>query len=202
MSGFNLDELLPERGFNVARALVGTESTCVTATEVELMLMPGMYMRTLVVVEYDELPSAGDDVRDIIERFRPIGLEGIDKRLIWDQEGLHMNEQAIKELPAADHGEAWLLVQFGADTIEECEAAGRSVRRLAHERPRLRPRPDLDRPQQAGGRQQRRDLEDPRGRPGSDRVPARRQGPLAGLGGLRGAAGQDRPLPARPARAL
>src|SRR4051794_31206091 len=43
VSGFNLDELLPERGFNVARALVGTESTCVTATEVELLLMPGLY---------------------------------------------------------------------------------------------------------------------------------------------------------------
>jgi FAD/FMN-containing dehydrogenase/Fe-S oxidoreductase len=122
VSGFNLDELLPERGFNVARALVGTESTCATATGIELMLMPGMYMRTLVIVEYDDLPTAGDDIRDIIERFKPIGLEGIDKRLIWDQEQLHMNAAAIQELPAADHGEAWLLVQFGADTIEECKA--------------------------------------------------------------------------------
>ncbi|MDB5758968.1 MAG: hypothetical protein JWM30_2257, partial [Burkholderia sp.] len=29
VSGFNLDELLPENGFNVARALVGSEGTCV-----------------------------------------------------------------------------------------------------------------------------------------------------------------------------
>ncbi|HLI56109.1 MAG TPA: FAD-binding oxidoreductase, partial [Actinomycetota bacterium] len=29
VSGYNLDELLPENGFNVARALVGTEGTCV-----------------------------------------------------------------------------------------------------------------------------------------------------------------------------
>src|SRR6266478_8668536 len=28
VSGYNLDELLPERGFHVARALVGTEGTC------------------------------------------------------------------------------------------------------------------------------------------------------------------------------
>ena len=40
-----LDELLPERGFNVARALVGTESTCVTVTEVEIELMDGMYIQ-------------------------------------------------------------------------------------------------------------------------------------------------------------
>ena len=121
VSGFNLDELLPERGFNVARALVGTESTCATTTEVELMLMPGMYMRTLVIVEYEHLPRAGEDIREIVERFKPIGLEGIDKRLIWDQRQQGKNIDAIEELPEADHGEAWLLVQFGADTAEDSE---------------------------------------------------------------------------------
>ena len=29
VSGYNLEQLLPENGFNVARALVGTEGTCV-----------------------------------------------------------------------------------------------------------------------------------------------------------------------------
>ena len=33
VSGYNLDQLLPENGFNVARALVGTEGTCVTVLE-------------------------------------------------------------------------------------------------------------------------------------------------------------------------
>jgi FAD/FMN-containing dehydrogenase/Fe-S oxidoreductase len=122
VSGFNLDELLPERGFNVARALVGTESTCVTVTEAELMLMDGMFMRELVIVEYEDLPTCGDDVRDIVERFRPIGLEGLDKRLIADQRRLGMNPDAIAELPEADHGEAWLLVQFGADSADGCHA--------------------------------------------------------------------------------
>jgi FAD/FMN-containing dehydrogenase/Fe-S oxidoreductase len=119
VSGFNLDELLPERGFNVARALVGTESTCVTVTEVEIELMDGMYMRTLVVVEYEDLPACGDDVAEIVERFKPIGLEGLDKELVQEQRSQHMHLEAIEELPEADHGEAWLLVQFGADTAEE-----------------------------------------------------------------------------------
>src|SRR4051812_7116184 len=79
VSGFNLDELLPERGFNVARALVGTESTCVTFTEVEIKLMPALLMRTLVIVEYDDLIAAADDVAEIVDRFRPIGLEGLDR---------------------------------------------------------------------------------------------------------------------------
>ena len=37
VSGYNLDELLPEKGFNVARALVGTESTCVTVLQSTLL---------------------------------------------------------------------------------------------------------------------------------------------------------------------
>jgi FAD/FMN-containing dehydrogenase len=41
VSGYeNLDELLPERGFNVARALVGTEGTCVTVLQAKLKLVP------------------------------------------------------------------------------------------------------------------------------------------------------------------
>ena len=55
VSGYNLDELLPERGFNVARALVGTESTCVTVLQAVLMLTPALLQRTLVVVGYPVL---------------------------------------------------------------------------------------------------------------------------------------------------
>jgi Fe-S oxidoreductase len=94
----------------------------VTATEVEIELMDGMYMRTLVVVEYEDLPTCGDDVEEIVERFKPIGLEGLDKQLIEDQRRQHMHLDAIEELPEADHGEAWLMVQFGADTAEESKA--------------------------------------------------------------------------------
>ena len=57
VSGYNLDELLPERGFNVARALVGTESTCATTLQVKLKLTPALLERTLVVVEYDDDPG-------------------------------------------------------------------------------------------------------------------------------------------------
>src|SRR5690242_11361512 len=39
VSGYNLDELLPEKGFHLARALVGTESTCVTFLEIVAQLV-------------------------------------------------------------------------------------------------------------------------------------------------------------------
>jgi FAD/FMN-containing dehydrogenase/Fe-S oxidoreductase len=119
VSGYNLDELLPERGFNVARALVGTEGTCVTATQVKFKLTPALLQRTLVVVEYDELPDAAQHVQEIME-WRPIGLEALDHLLIEDQleKGEHVSD--IEELPRRDRPDAaWLLVQFGSDSTEE-----------------------------------------------------------------------------------
>ena len=125
VSGFNLDELLPEKGFNVARALVGTESTCVTVLQARLKLCPGLFERTLVTVAYDTVGDAGDDVPRIMDRFRPIGLEGVDRRLIDDQQELGMNTSDLTELPRYTSAGAWLLVQFGADTAEE---SGRQAR--------------------------------------------------------------------------
>ena len=47
VSGYNLDELLPENGFNVARALVGSEGTCVTVLEATLDLVHSPPKRAL-----------------------------------------------------------------------------------------------------------------------------------------------------------
>ena len=101
VSGYNLDELLPERGFNVARALVGTESTCVTVLQAKFKLTPALLHRTLVVVEYDELPDAAEHCMEIIEHWQPIGLEALDHRLIENQSGLGMHVSDLKELPQA-----------------------------------------------------------------------------------------------------
>jgi FAD/FMN-containing dehydrogenase/Fe-S oxidoreductase len=120
VSGYNLDELLPEKGFNVARALVGTEGTCATFLRATLLLTPALLERILVVVAYPDIGDAGDDVPEILERFRPIGLEGIDHILIEDQRDLDMNVEDIHELP--QDGRAWLLVQFGTDEREQTEA--------------------------------------------------------------------------------
>ena len=57
------DELLPERGFNVARALVGSEATCVTILHAELMLIAGYSKNTprlglkTYLPDYDDLKA-------------------------------------------------------------------------------------------------------------------------------------------------
>ena len=118
VSGYNLDELLPERGFNVARALVGTESTCATVLRARLKLTPALLERTLVVVEYDTLVEAAAHIEEIL-RWKPIGLEALDHTLVEDQQAEHMHLEGLKQLPRRGGKHAWLLVQFGSDDAEE-----------------------------------------------------------------------------------
>ncbi len=70
VSGYNLDDLLPENGFDVARALVGTESTCVVILEATLRLVYSPPGRSLLVLGYPDVYSAGDHVPDIL-KFSP-----------------------------------------------------------------------------------------------------------------------------------
>jgi FAD/FMN-containing dehydrogenase/Fe-S oxidoreductase len=156
VSGYNLDELLPERGFNVARALVGTESTCVTVTQVKFKLTPALLHRTLVVVQYDELPDAAEHCEEIIERFKPIGLEGLDHELIRDQSELGKNISDIEELPRREAPDsAWLLVQFGAEEPGQSEeTASRFQAWLTGEKGYAEDRILVMRSEQEGGQSQ------------------------------------------------
>ena len=88
------------------------------------MLIPALHERVTVVVHYEDIAAAAGQVTEIIDRFRPIGLEAIDQQLIEDQRLRHQNTGAIAELPRPGYG-AWLLVQFGADQAEAAAEAGR-----------------------------------------------------------------------------
>jgi len=123
VSGYNLDDLLPERGFNLARALVGTESTCVTILQAELILIDNPRVRSLLVLGYPDVYAAGDHVPDLLA-FRPIGLEGIDDRLIEDMKKTRIHPENIELLP---EGKGWLLVEFGGDSKAESDARAREA---------------------------------------------------------------------------
>src|SRR5438874_767311 len=64
VSGYNLDQLIPgEDGrFNVARALVGSESTLVTILEAKVRLMFSYPKRVLLVLGYPSVYESGDHV--------------------------------------------------------------------------------------------------------------------------------------------
>lgn len=123
VSGYNLDELLPERGFHVARALVGSEGTCVTVLEATTRLVPSPPCRVLLVLGYPDVYTAADHVPQVLDA-KPIGLEGIDDRLVDDMErkGLHVANTTL--LP---EGGGWLLVEFGGDTVVQAEDAAHKL---------------------------------------------------------------------------
>jgi len=123
VSGYNLDELLPENGFQVARALVGTEGTCVTFLEIVANLVHNPPHRALLVLGYRDIFEAGDHIPQIVAR-KPIGCEGIDDRLTEYMRRKHLDVQDLALLP---EGKAWVMVEFGGGTREEAEEQARRL---------------------------------------------------------------------------
>jgi FAD/FMN-containing dehydrogenase/Fe-S oxidoreductase len=125
VSGYeNLDDLLPEKGFNVARALVGTEGTCVTVLRATLNLVPSPPHRVLAIIGFDDVYAAADAVPEAL-RFGPIGLEGIDEMLVEFVMKKHLHPDDLKLLPA---GKGWLVAEFGADSLDAAsEKAGELI---------------------------------------------------------------------------
>ncbi len=96
VSGYNLDDLLPENEFNVAKALIGSESTCVVILEAKLKLVPWPKKQSLLVLGYQDIFCAADHVIEIMKT-GPIGLEGIDNELIsyMEKKGMHTQGYSI-----------------------------------------------------------------------------------------------------------
>jgi Fe-S oxidoreductase/FAD/FMN-containing dehydrogenase len=127
VSGYNLDSLLPENGFHVARALVGSEGTCVTVLAAELELKPSPPHRRLVVAAFPDAFIAADHVPPILEH-RPIGLEGFDSTLTGYMQRKNL---ATDDLPLLPEGGGFLLVEFGAWTSEDADQQAADFARAA-----------------------------------------------------------------------
>jgi FAD/FMN-containing dehydrogenase/Fe-S oxidoreductase len=118
VSGYNLPALLPENGFDLAKALVGSEGTCVVVLEAKLRLLPSPKVRSLLVLGYPSVYEAGDHVTEVMEA-GPIALEGMDDRLVADMKRTHLHPKDIGLLP---EGAGWLLVEFGGGDKREADA--------------------------------------------------------------------------------
>jgi FAD/FMN-containing dehydrogenase/Fe-S oxidoreductase len=123
VSGYNLNYLLPENGFHVARALVGSEGTCVTVLEATCRLVESPPERVLLVVAYPDIYQCADHVPEIMEH-KPIGLEGFDDLLVGYTRAKGINSEGLALLP---EGGGWLMVEFGASTAREAESQARGL---------------------------------------------------------------------------
>jgi FAD/FMN-containing dehydrogenase/Fe-S oxidoreductase len=123
VSGYRLEFLLPENGFHVARALVGTESTCVTVLRATVNLVPDP-AKTLVILGFDDLATAADAVPDVIAQ-GPVACEAMDHMMVESMKRKNFKVEDIKDLP---EGRAWLLVQIGGKDKDDAEANARRIR--------------------------------------------------------------------------
>ncbi len=117
VSGYNLDSLLPECGFDLAKALVGSESTLVTVLRAELRLVPRLDVTALAVLSYPDIATAADDVPRIL-RTEPVAVEGIDRLLVNYERSKHLNPQALRFFP---QGHGHMLVQYAASSVDEVQ---------------------------------------------------------------------------------
>ncbi|MGN6782471.1 MAG: FAD-binding and (Fe-S)-binding domain-containing protein [Marmoricola sp.] len=123
VSGYSLDALLPDGDFDLARFLVGSEGTLVTVLQAELDLVEVLPARTLVVIGYDDVAAAADDVPRILP-FEPIALEGFDDLLVHDEQIEQLNATGLEELP---EGSGFLMAQFGAAEQDDADARARAL---------------------------------------------------------------------------
>lgn len=119
VSGYSLEHLLPEQGFDVASFFAGTEGTLGIITKATVRLVRDAPLKTTVALGYPTMAD-GADAMDRILPFRPTACEGMDRRLsnvVAERIGAH----AVPPLPA---GDAWLFIELvGDDDVEIAERA-------------------------------------------------------------------------------
>ncbi|MEJ5944148.1 FAD-binding and (Fe-S)-binding domain-containing protein [Pseudokineococcus basanitobsidens] len=109
VSGYALEHLLPEKGFDAARLLVGSEGTLALVTSAELRLVRSPERTVLVVLGYRDMVEAAEAVPALL-RHHPVACEGLDRRIV------DAVEQRLRApVPALPTGGGWLLVELGTD---------------------------------------------------------------------------------------
>jgi FAD/FMN-containing dehydrogenase/Fe-S oxidoreductase len=122
VSGYALEHLLPERGGDLARALVGSEGTLALTLGATVRLVAEPAVRALVVLGYPSMAEAADVTPGLLG-YSPTAVEGLDSRIV----------QRLRDVPAAvvpdlPRGTGWLIVELtGDDAAEVADRAARMV---------------------------------------------------------------------------
>ncbi len=122
VSGYSLEQLLPENGGNLARFLVGTEGTLGVMLGATVRLVASPPAVALTVLGYPDMPSAADAVPALLPH-RPVAIEGMDARLVDV-----VRRRSSLTVPALPRGDGWLFVETsGASEAEAIAAAEKLV---------------------------------------------------------------------------
>ena len=127
VSGYSLEHLLPESGFDVATFMAGTEGTLATLTSATVRLVEDPAHRLMLVLGYG-VDGRGGRRRAGAARFGPTACEGLDSRIV---NVVRAHGGTVPDLP---RGQGWLFVEISgadaaeiADTVDKAAAASSAI---------------------------------------------------------------------------
>ncbi|GAA2007339.1 FAD-binding and (Fe-S)-binding domain-containing protein [Brevibacterium samyangense] len=122
VSGYGLENLLPENGFDVRRAFAGTEGTWGVVLRAKMRLVEDPAFVTTVVLGYPDMPAAADDV-PVLRNFPVTACEGMERRML-DRLIAQKGPGAVPALPA---GGGWMIVELAGDDPEALAAQAQEL---------------------------------------------------------------------------
>jgi FAD/FMN-containing dehydrogenase/Fe-S oxidoreductase len=122
VSGYALEHLLPEHGFDVRRALVGSEGTLAVVTSATVALVGEPAHRALAVLGYPDMATAADAAPEVLH-WHPAACEGLDSRMI----DVVRSRKGASRVPDLPRGSAWLFVELTGDTAAEADSAAKEL---------------------------------------------------------------------------
>jgi FAD/FMN-containing dehydrogenase/Fe-S oxidoreductase len=129
ISGYNLDELLPENGFNLAGLLTGSEGTLAMTLEATLRLNRLPPHRAIALLAFDDVPEALDAVAELVDRHGPSALELLDRTLIERAGALPHFRAAIRHFDRKAGGT--LLLEVAGEEMGEVRERLKAVERTS-----------------------------------------------------------------------
>ncbi|MGV8846200.1 FAD-binding and (Fe-S)-binding domain-containing protein [Tessaracoccus sp.] len=124
VSGYSLEHLLPEKGFDLPKFFAGTEGTLGIILSATVRLAPDAPERVMVALGYPSMAEAADDIVHLLP-FNPIACEGLDRRIV-DVVIATRGQDAVGTLPA---GDGWMFIELAGD--DPAEVQGRADALLA-----------------------------------------------------------------------
>nr|WP_246199332.1 FAD-binding and (Fe-S)-binding domain-containing protein [Actinomadura syzygii] len=122
VSGYSLEHLLPENGFDVARALTGSEGTLALTLAARIRMVREPACRVLVVLGYGSMAEAADAVPAILPH-GPVACEGLDARIT----GVVAERRGPGAVPPLPAGSGWMLVELAGTDVAALRARAREV---------------------------------------------------------------------------
>ncbi len=126
VGGYNLDQLMDDRDFNLAKLIVGSEGTLAAVTEAKVNLEPRPRATALMVVHFSELIEAMEATVATLE-YRPAAVELIG-RVILEQLSASLGYRRRSAFIQGDP-DSILLVETAGDSDTEVSARLEEIER-------------------------------------------------------------------------